>query len=211
MLELAAGREQDAERYFEQARAQVESWGSGVVYQRWGRGALAERDLVAGDGAAALAHLKPLLDRPGMREWEVEPLLPLLAWAQLALDRDDEAAATLAAAKARCGKLWLVDVQRVEALLAIKQERWQEAAASLDEALSMCRAIPYPYAEVKALYVYSQLYTATSKPQQAHEQYEAALVICDRLGEGLYRTHIARALAALKDGGGSNTGRKNRD
>jgi hypothetical protein len=133
-----------------------------------------------------------------MQEWDVEPLLPLLAWAQLALDRDDEAAATLATCKARCGKLWLVDALRIEALLAIKQRRWQEAAALLDEALAMCRAMPYPYAEAKALSVYGQLHEAKGEPVQAREKYVAALAICARLGEGLYRPHIERALDALR-------------
>jgi Tfp pilus assembly protein PilF len=71
------------------------------------------------------------------------------------------------------------------------------AAEALDEACLQARSIPYPWAETKALYVYGQLHTAKGEPQQAREQYEQALAICHRLGEGLYRRAIARDLAAL--------------
>jgi len=152
---------------------------------------------VAGDAAAAYARLEPLLDRLGLQERQVTPLLPLLAWAQLELDRDEQAAVTLAACHARRGRLWLVDALRVRAMLAMKQQQWQDAAASLDESLALCRAMPYPYAEAKALYVYGQFHTAKGEPDLAREQYHAALAICERLGEGLYRPHIERALAAL--------------
>jgi hypothetical protein len=45
--------------------------------------------------------------------------------------------------------------------------------------------------------VYGQLHAARGERQRAREMYQAALVICDRLGEDLYRSHIARELAAL--------------
>jgi hypothetical protein len=196
-LDLAEGREQDAEQHLREGLALAAREGD-VAAQRHGQWVLAERDLLIGGRAAdTLACLEPLLDRPGMRERYVEPLLPLVAWAQLGLDRDDEAAATLAAAKARCGRLWLVDVLRVEGMLAIKQGRWDDAAAGLDEALAMSRAMPYPYGELKALYVSGQLHATKGEPMLAREKYQAALCICERLGEGLYRPHIERALAEL--------------
>jgi tetratricopeptide (TPR) repeat protein len=198
-LDLAQGRHQQAEEHLEQAIAFDDTFVSIPETKRHVQRLLAERDLVAGQAAAAHARLQPLLDRPGMREVDVPPLLPILAWAQLALDRDDEAAATLAACRGRCGKLWLVDALRVEALLAIKQQRWQDGAAALDKVLETCRAMPY--AKAKALYVYGQLLHTRGEPQQAHEKYQAALTICERLGEGLYRPHIERALATLTPDG----------
>jgi len=195
MLDLAEGREQDAEQHLGQGLALAESWDNDATGQRWGQRLLAERDLVAGNPGAAHARLAPLLDRPGMQESDVEPLLPLLAWAELELGRDEQAAATLAAGRARCGRLWLVDALRVEALLEMKRARWQEAVDALDESLTLCRAIPYPYAEAKALYVYGRLHAAKGEPGRAREQYEAALAICEGLGEGLYRPQIERALA----------------
>ena len=196
LLDLVEGREQDAEHHLGQGLALAGSEGD-LAALRWGGRLLAERDLVAGDAAAAQARLEPLLDRPGMQEWDVAPLLPLVAWAQLALDRDAAAAATLAASKARCGRLWRVDALRMEAMLARKQGRWGEAEAALEETLTLCRAMPYPYAETKALYVFGQVHAAKGEPGRAREKYEQALAICARLGEGLYRRRIEQALGDL--------------
>jgi hypothetical protein len=84
------------------------------------------------------------------------------------------------------------------ALVRLSQERWEEARVLPEEAIALCRGMPYPYAEAKAPYVYGQLHAAKGEPEQAREQYEAALTICDRLGEGLYRPHIEHALAEVK-------------
>jgi hypothetical protein len=55
----------------------------------------------------------------------------------------------------------------------------------------------YSYAEAKALYVYGQLHAARGEPEQARKMYQAALLICHRLGEGLYRKCIDRELRHL--------------
>jgi hypothetical protein len=94
-------------------------------------------------------------------------------------------------------RLVLVDALRVRGLLAIAQGRWQHAKAALEEAFSLALAMPYPYAEAKAHSVYGQLHAAKGEPDLARERYQAALSICARLGEGLYRPHIERALAEL--------------
>jgi transcriptional regulator with XRE-family HTH domain len=67
---------------------------------------------------------------------------------------------------------------------------------ALEEAFERIRAMPY--AEAKALWVYGRLEVARGDPAAARERFTAALTICDRLGEGLYRTHIAHDLAALQ-------------
>ena len=86
---------------------------------------------------------------------------------------------------------------RVQGLLATKQGRWDVAVAALDEALERARAMPFPYAELKALWVYGDLEVARGDPTAARRRFEQALSICDRLGEGLYRASIERDLAAL--------------
>ncbi len=91
-----------------------------------------------------------------------------------------------------------VDALRVQGLLATQQGRWAVAAEALDEALERTRAMPYPYAEAKTLWVYGQLEAARGDPVAARERFTPALAICDRLGEGLYRKRIERDLAALK-------------
>jgi tetratricopeptide (TPR) repeat protein len=163
---------------------------------------LAERDLLSGRVDSAYARLEPLLDPPGQEAATVTMrMLALVAWAELALGRIEQATARVAECLVRSRPehchFARPDARRVEALLAIAQERWADAQAALDEALAIARAMPYPYAEAKGLYVYGQLHAAEGKPEQAREKYEVALVICARLGEGLYRPYIERALQEL--------------
>jgi len=89
----------------------------------------------------------------------------------------------------------LADALRVQALLCLQQHRWDEAQAALEEAIALCRAMPYPYAEAKALYVYGLLHQAKGEPTQARERLEAALAILNRLGERLYAEQVEQALA----------------
>ena len=77
------------------------------------------------------------------------------------------------------------------------QGRWDVASAALDEALERTRAMPYPYAEAKALWVYGQLDVARGNLAAAGKRFKQALAICDQLGEGMYRTYIERDLRRL--------------
>jgi hypothetical protein len=92
----------------------------------------------------------------------------------------------------------LVDALRIQARLCIRQQRWAEAEAALEEALSLCRAMPYPWAEAKALYVSGLLHKAKGEQEAARELLEAALAICARLGERLYAEQMEQALAGLE-------------
>jgi tetratricopeptide (TPR) repeat protein len=163
---------------------------------------IAEYDLLEGRADAVCAYLEPLLDRPGLEEHQTLFVLPQYAWALL--ERGDEAAAEANAlrccqrARARHYHLWLVDGLRTLALVRQRQERWEDALELLHEAIALCRRMPYPYAEAKALYVAGQVYTTKGELERAREKYQAALAICERLGEGLYRPHIESASAALK-------------
>lgn len=169
---------------------------------RIGHGFLAERDLLEGRPEAARVRLEPLLDRPGVQEFQVQYVLPQLAWASLELGNaphaETLAAESVARARADRHDLFLVDALRVQALVATRQGQWHEAAAALEESIGLCRAMPYPYAEAKALHVYGQLHAAKGEPEQAREKYHAALAICERLGEGHYRPHIEWALVGLE-------------
>jgi predicted ATPase len=159
---------------------------------------LAEREVLEGRSHAAFAWLEPLL---GVR---VGPTvcchhLPCLAWAALADGDAPAAAAYLQQAEQQIRwPTFRVDLLRVRAMLAMEQECWQEAAIALDDALALVRSMPYPYAEAKALYIYGQLHAARGDPEQARENYQLAMVICERLGEGLYRPHIEQALDQLQ-------------
>jgi tetratricopeptide (TPR) repeat protein len=199
-LYLAEGVTDAASECLEEGMAMAER-SQDLQVLRFGRAVLAERDLLDGDAEQARARLVPLLDRPGMEEWWVTLMLPHLARAHLDLGdlAAAEAAVVQAVVRARAvhHRIALADALRVQALVAQRQGRWRDAASALDETIAMCQAIPYPYAETKALYAYGQLHADRGEPQQARGKYEAALAICERLGEGLYRPYIERALARL--------------
>jgi tetratricopeptide (TPR) repeat protein len=164
-------------------------------------GLIAERDLLEGRAHAVHAYLEPLLDRQGFEEHQVLFVLPQFAWALLDLSQmtEAEARALQSCERARAAHyhLWLVDGLWVLAIVRIRQECWAEARSLLEEAIELCRSMPYPYAEAKALYTYGKLHAAKGEPELARERYEQALAILDRLGEGLYRPHVERALAEL--------------
>jgi tetratricopeptide (TPR) repeat protein len=175
-----------------------------------GEVALAERALLLGRAADARDRLAAFLDQPALAEHARMAgarviALPTLAWAEADLGHDAvaaerlEVAITIATATARRESLRLADALRVKGLLAARQQRWKEAQSVLDECLALCRTMPYPYAEAKALNVYGQLHVARGECQQARKQYQAALAICDRLDERVYRAHVQRDLSALSD------------
>jgi len=158
---------------------------------------LAEWDVVEGRLEAACARLEPLLAR-AEETYTTWALRPVLAWAQL--ERGEQGRAeelvgqALAAAGAAGVRPILADALCVQALLASRRGRGREAATALEEALASVRAMPSPYAEAKALWIYGQLETARGDPAAARTRFTQALAICDRLGEGLYRPHIEQAL-----------------
>jgi len=160
---------------------------------------LAEADLLAGDAEQARWRITTFLHdpHPDPAACDLGSARLLLAWAEAMLGEESLAEARLEALLAVASPLFRVDVLRVRGLLATRQKRWDIGSAALDEALERTRAMPFPYAELKALWVYGQLELARAEPAVAREQFKQALEICDRLGEGLYRRHIERDLAAL--------------
>ncbi len=143
--------------------------------------------------------LTPLLDVAGQEETGTIRLLPLLAWAHLDLGNEQEAETLVDQALTRIAMYSFrrlePDALRIKALVRARQGRWDEAMAASHAAITRCRAMPYPYAEAKALYVFGQIHAAKGERRRARERYEAALAICARLGERLYAEHIERAIA----------------
>jgi hypothetical protein len=165
-------------------------------------GHLAERDVFAGHPEAACARLRPLLDSPEER-MVTQYILPVLAWAQYALDELDQAAATAAETirRARSGtcRLALVQALRVHALVLLAHERWDEAVRALEEGLTVARAMPYPHGEGRLLHVYGLLHARQGEPARARERLDAALAIFTRLGARPDVEVVARDIAALAD------------
>jgi Flp pilus assembly protein TadD len=71
-----------------------------------------------------------------------------LAWAHLELGEVEQAAdvASRAVSRARTqgNRLSLVEALRVQGLVALRQERWDDAVQVLDEAVSLARRMRYP-------------------------------------------------------------------
>src|SRR5258708_2187623 len=200
-LDLVEGRVDEAERNLVEARAIAERSG-GLQVLRLIEALLAERDLLNGQPAAARARLAPLFGRGLLQERTRIELVVLLAWAAVELGMEAEAEEFVddSVRSAREHQIYLVlpDALRVQALWAMCQHRWQEAENTLEEALALCRAMPYPYAEAKTWYVSGQLQAAKGEPEQARAAFTEALTLCNRLGERLYAEHIERELASLE-------------
>ncbi|HEX6800339.1 MAG TPA: AAA family ATPase [Ktedonobacterales bacterium] len=200
-LVSAQGEHELGGRYLEEALAGARR-GIPPRLLRPVQGCLAEADLFAGQPVAALSRLDSLVETQAGREGiDATPLLPLLAWAHLEAGNLQRAEEVTAEALSRCRserhQVALLDALRVRALLAIRLERWDQAAAALDEAISLARTMPYPYAEAKALYVYGELEVTRGDSAAARERYEQAQAICQRLGEVPYRQRIEQSLAGL--------------
>jgi transcriptional regulator with XRE-family HTH domain/tetratricopeptide (TPR) repeat protein len=201
LLELAEGDEEVAISRLEPASERAYAAGD-LQASTLITAAFAEADLLAGRVEAAQRRLARVFTHPGLQElcWWSVPLIALLAWADLALGHMNQAWAAMERCRAYTRAPWLrlllPDVLRVCALIAMAREQWTAAEEALEEAVQVAREMPYPWAELKALYFYGQLHAAMGERVKARASYKQALAICKRLGEGLYRPHIEQAYAA---------------
>jgi tetratricopeptide (TPR) repeat protein/transcriptional regulator with XRE-family HTH domain len=198
LLYLAEGRQEEAAHALQEA-LQLAQRNHDVQALCWVTAALAEWDLLAGRPEAARGRLSPLRDAPGLKVSYSKEALALLAWAYLELGEVDRAQALLAqvlstARQARMGPT-LVQALRVQALILSRQERWQEAGQALQEALTLCRDMAAPYAEAKTLYTAGLVSHMKGELEPAHQRFEAALTILERLGERLYARYIEQLLS----------------
>jgi tetratricopeptide (TPR) repeat protein/transcriptional regulator with XRE-family HTH domain len=164
---------------------------------RWAQTALAERDLLDGQPEKARARLEPLLDRHGQQEPDVTRMLPFLAWARALTGEPYAELMEQGVARAAHLRPMLSQALWVRALLAAHGERWQEAAADVAQAVSLCRAIAFPYGEGKALYAYGLLHMRRGERALAQPRLRAARNILNRLGERLYGGLVEAALAQI--------------
>jgi hypothetical protein len=129
-------------------------------------------------------------------------VLPLLASAYLELGSSGRAAALAedAISRATSGQqqLVLVEALRVKGMIATRQTAWAEGEAALREALTLSQEMRYPYAEAKIHYTVGLLRCERKQLDRARAELQAARNICKRLGERLYRTHIARRLTIIE-------------
>jgi hypothetical protein len=199
---LVEGREEEGRRLLEAAMRRIAQLGP-VYLLHFPTCLLAEADLLAGHPEDARGRLTAVLgDRQTFTPVEqgARGARLLLAWAELALGRAEAAEMRLATVLTDAPPLLRVDALRIQGLLAIAQRRWEVGVAALEEALALARAMPYPYAELKVLWVYGRLEAARGNAAAAEARFWTALAICDRLGEGLYRRYIEHDLRPLSGG-----------
>ena len=199
-LSLAEGAWAAASATAQRALSLAEASGD-LQALRWASTTMAEVEIREDRPDSARARLVPLLDRPGLEECDVTLLLPTLAWAQLELGQVDEAAATVAQALRRARpeamRLVLVDALRVQALVALRRERWDAAAASLEEGLALAREMPYPDAEARLLRLDAAVQARRGELAAARERLEAAGAIFARLGARRDAAQVDRAITDL--------------
>jgi tetratricopeptide (TPR) repeat protein/transcriptional regulator with XRE-family HTH domain len=176
------------------------------LWLRWhGQRLLAERDLLDGRPAAALARLTPLAEQTGGRKPQGTIMFTLLfaplAWAYLELDQEDEAEAVLtegmARAQAQNHRLAQAELLRVQGMLRTRQGRWQEAWEVLEEAIELAQHMPDPHREAQARAVLGTLAARTGKDVEARDQLRESLAIFQRLGAHPYIRRVQRSLVQL--------------
>jgi tetratricopeptide (TPR) repeat protein len=171
---MAQGDREAGFRYLEESRILYAPHGkrSGL---REVQSQLAERDLRDGQAEAARARLLPLLDRQGVEEHHVTTqILPWLAWSYLELgdiaQAGHVAAAAIRRARVQHDRLTLVDALRVQAMVAGRQGRRDEAVTALEEGLSLTRSISYPYGEGRLLHLYGAMDVQQGEPEAEREK-----------------------------------------
>ncbi|HEY7349299.1 MAG TPA: AAA family ATPase [Ktedonobacterales bacterium] len=196
---LAQG--QEAGRAYLEEATELAKRSEDLLALRMAQSMLAEQELLLGAPKQACDRLEPLLEEATQEQRNPFSLLPLVAWAQLELGEKTQAQRLVE--QARIGATGeqlrpvLLEVLLVQARLAAKQARWQEAEEALEAALKLCREMPWPYAEAKTLFVAGRVSHLRGETGPAREHFEAALIILHRLGEQLYAGVIQQALEEL--------------
>ncbi len=162
---------------------------------------LAEQDLLDGRPESALGRLGQLPEDREMAEDSRTMLLPMLAWAHLAMGDDVTAGAVVERAIQRAtvqdNRLVLVEALWVSSMVMVRQHRWTEARRSLDEGLALARSFPYPYAEARLLHTYGGMHAQRGAPDLARARLDEALTVFRQLGARKDSERVEQDLAAL--------------
>jgi class 3 adenylate cyclase/tetratricopeptide (TPR) repeat protein len=166
---------------------------------KWAQRNLAEGDLLAGRPQAALDRLLPLLARPGLEDSPL--LLAVVGQAYVALGNEAQAQATIARAleRARADEdhAEISEALLAAAMLAIRQNRWDDARDALDQGVTMDQRTGYLWALARFLYEYGRMHQLRGEPAEARRRWEEARAIFARLGARRYLDMTEQALAGL--------------
>jgi tetratricopeptide (TPR) repeat protein len=102
--------------------------------------------------------------------------------------------------RARDDRLLQAELLRVQGMLLARQERWDEAAAALLEAVALARRLPYPYLEARSLYVLGRMEVRRGDPEEASSRLHEAREIFERLGAVKDVARVEQAVAVVERG-----------
>jgi len=198
---LGAGEWDEASRYLDECVSVAIGMGD-IELLRLAQVLSAERDLRAARPRAAHARLASVLDRPGLEEWDVTMwMLPVLARTYLQMGDTTEAGAVVTHTKRRAQamdiRVVVPEILRVEALLTLRQGRYEQAARTLAEGLAVVRPLGYPYAEAQLLQVCGHMHVEKKEWAEARGRLEAAYALFVHLGARKDAEHTAQVLASL--------------
>jgi tetratricopeptide (TPR) repeat protein len=199
-LLVVTGEWEEARRTLEAALAGSER-NKDLQAESYTSAALASLDLAEGHPEAATVRLESLLKRSGWDHKDVAQLLPVLAESYLVCGLEEMVEAVVREAIQRSReqvKLHLPNALRVEGMLRTAQARWDEANGAFEEALSLARAMPYPFMEARILYEQGRMYGRVGEPRSARQQLEQGLAIFQRLGARHSVESTYHALGALE-------------
>ena len=185
VLRKAQGAWDAATRCFVDAVALARQAGNHEVL-RYAQSRLLELEVLQGRPAEAIARLGPRAEVSDLTWWYDVLVLSVLAEAHADTGeaKRAEVVADLALGRARLmrNRVDGVETLRVHAKSLSMQGRAEGARASLEEALSWARSMPYPYAEARILNEYGMLHVREREPKVARGRLCAALEIFGRLG-----------------------------
>ncbi len=164
---------------------------------------LAQMDLERGLPEAVVWRLEPLCDRPGLIEVEVTAMMPTLAQAYSEVGDHHRAEQTIEEAIRRIRmaglRQLLAEALVVRGRIRESERRWEDAGRDFDEAVRLCRAMPYPHLEGRALFETGRMLARKGDGAHARQRLTDALGIFERLGAEPYVERTIQALDTLKD------------
>jgi class 3 adenylate cyclase/tetratricopeptide (TPR) repeat protein len=159
---------------------------------------LAIQEVLDGRPHEAIARMERLqtLHRSAGRETYLWPL----TWALLEAGFEDRAATMahdVGDDRLFEGRLERPDVLRVQAMVAMRQERWEDATRHLEEGLAMTREIGMPFHEALLLLECGQMHAARGETDHARHCLEESLTLLRQLGATPYAQRVDDAIARL--------------
>jgi tetratricopeptide (TPR) repeat protein/transcriptional regulator with XRE-family HTH domain len=201
LLHLVQGRTELGLHHLHTLQAASQAGGD-IGAQRYVTCILAEHEMLEGNPEGALALLQPLLDRPGHEEKGVVKLLPLVAWAYHVLGNAKNAERTIEEWMRRVSRHDMTrqraDGLRIKAMIAQSGCQTNLARNTLEEALSLCETMSYPYGKAKTLYIYGLVLKEQAEVPFAREYLEMAQAILQELGEREYSRVVSLAIGDLE-------------